>query len=266
MPFFLSFRRPSLLVCGASMDGTFLPEADWHDLLGEIYNHQVIPIVGPEMATVREPFTGISIPLYRALAPKLAAALGVPTNGAPATSLNRVACDYLLSGGARKAIYREVAELLERMEFTPPPALCELASITDFDIFISGTIDPLLAIALEGARSGFQRREHVRVYEARRAECGRSREADIGDVKWFEKGKWVLADNPWAGPPQPHHGHGHHHPAGPWDIEVLKKVAALLFPPPEASAARAAAPAALSAAQPRSGEPVPYANRLTRLQ
>ena len=102
------------------MDGTFLPEADWHYLLGEIHNHQVIPIVGPEMVTVREPSTGISIPLYRALAPKLAAALAVPTNGAPATSLNRVACDYLLSGGARKAIYGEVAELLERMELTPP--------------------------------------------------------------------------------------------------------------------------------------------------
>ena len=169
------------------MDGTFLPEADFHDLLGEIHNHQVIPIVGPEMVTVREPFTGISIPLYRALAPKLAA-LGVPTNGAPATSLNRVACDYLLSGGARKAIYREVAELLERMEFTPP--CCTLRAGVDyrFRYLHLGHIDPLLAIALEGARSGFQRREHVRVYEARRAECGRSREADIGDVKWFEKG------------------------------------------------------------------------------
>ena len=150
------------------MDGKFLPEADWRDLLREIHNHQVIPIVGPEMVTVREPSTGISIPLYRALAPKLAAALAVPTNGAPATSLNRVACDHLLSGGARKAIYGEVAELLDRMELTPPQALCELASITDFDLFISGTIDPLLAVALEGARPGFQRREHVRAYDYKR--------------------------------------------------------------------------------------------------
>ena len=92
----------------------------------------------------------------------------MPTNGAPATSLNRVACDHLLSGGARKAIYREVAELLDRMELTPPQALCELASITDFDLFISGTIDPLLAVALEGARPGFQRREHVRAYDYKR--------------------------------------------------------------------------------------------------
>ena len=151
------------------MDGKFLPEADWRDLLREIHNHQVIPIVGPEMVTVPEPSTGISIPLYRALAPKLAAALAVPSNGAPATSLNQVACDHLLSGGARKAIYGEVAELLDRMELTPPQALCELASITDFDLFISGTIDPLLAVALEGARSGFQHREHVRAYDYKRS-------------------------------------------------------------------------------------------------
>ncbi len=83
-----------MLVCWAGMDGTFLPETDWHDLLREIHNHQVIPIVRPEMVTVREPSTGIGIPLYRALAPKLAAALGVPTNGSPAISLNRVACDH----------------------------------------------------------------------------------------------------------------------------------------------------------------------------
>jgi hypothetical protein len=150
------------------MDDTFLPEAEWRDLLREIHNHQVIPIVGPAMVTVRELSTGISVPLYGALAPRLAAALRVSTNGAAAASLNRVACDYLLSGGARKAIYREVAELLDKMDLTPSRALCELASITDLDLFISGTIDPLLAIALERARPGFQRREHVRAYDYKR--------------------------------------------------------------------------------------------------
>jgi hypothetical protein len=33
------------------MDGTFLSEAHWPDLLREIHNHQLIPIVGPEMVT-----------------------------------------------------------------------------------------------------------------------------------------------------------------------------------------------------------------------
>jgi hypothetical protein len=152
-------------------DDTFLSEADWRNLLREIHDRQVIPIVGPELITVPDATTGAQVSLYRSLAPRLAKALGLATNGSPPAWLNRVACDYLLAGGARKAIYREVSELLDDLVRTvpePPAALCDLASITDFDLFLTGAIDPLLALALEKVRPGFDRRDHVRAYDYKR--------------------------------------------------------------------------------------------------
>jgi hypothetical protein len=73
----------------------------------------------------------------------------LPVKDAPPVSLNQVACEYLLSGGSSKSIYIEMSELLEKLAASSPPALCELASITDFDLYICGTIDSLLAAALE---------------------------------------------------------------------------------------------------------------------
>jgi hypothetical protein len=86
-----------------------------------------------------------------------------------ADSVNRVACQYLLEGGKRKKIYLEVSELLSRLEvegYPPAPALCDLASITGFDLFIAGTIDHFLAAALERSRPGFlpQNPSHVIAY------------------------------------------------------------------------------------------------------
>jgi TIR domain len=152
-------------------DDAFLSEADWRNLLREIHDRQVIPIVGPELITVPDAATGAPVSLYRSLAPRLAKALGLEISGTPPGWLNRVACDYLLAGGARKAIYREVSELLDDLVRTvpePPAALCDLASITDFDLFLTGAIDPLLALALEKVRPGFDRRDHVRAYDYKR--------------------------------------------------------------------------------------------------
>lgn len=149
----------------------FLSEADWRNLLREIHDRQVIPIVGPELITVPDAATGTPISLYRSFAPRLAQALDLSTNGTPSAWLNRVACDYLLAGGARSAIYREVAELLDDLVRTgpePPAALCDLASITDFDLFLTGAIDPLLGLALEKARPGFDSRRHVLAYDYKR--------------------------------------------------------------------------------------------------
>ena len=152
-----------------STNDFFLPEADWHDLLREIHNRQVIPIIGPELVTVPDPNDGSrQLPLYRVLALQLAGRLRLPVQDAPSTSLNRVACEYLLSGGSRKSIYIEMSELLEKIEAAPPPALCDLASITDFDLYVCGTIDSLLATALEKSRPGFRHQDHVLSYDFKR--------------------------------------------------------------------------------------------------
>lgn len=50
------------------------------------------PIVGPELNAFPEAATGAPVSLHRSLAPRLAKALGLATNGTPPSGLNRVAC------------------------------------------------------------------------------------------------------------------------------------------------------------------------------
>jgi hypothetical protein len=52
-------------------------ERDWEDLLDDVADHSIIPIVGSELLTVE--FEGGTFPLYRVLAEKLAQRLRLPT-------------------------------------------------------------------------------------------------------------------------------------------------------------------------------------------
>jgi hypothetical protein len=61
----------------------------------------------------------------------------------------------LRSGAARKNIYDEIRELLDQRDDEPPSTLLDLASITDFNLFISSSFDPLLVKAIKKARPGF---------------------------------------------------------------------------------------------------------------
>jgi hypothetical protein len=158
---------PSSCVCANDL---FLPETDWLFLLQEIHNRQVIPIVGPELVTIPNPETNSELSLYQVLAPRLASALDLPVSNAGRNPLNQVACDYLLSGKPRKPIYVAICDLLDKLDKSnpaPSAALCALASITDFDLYIASTIDPLLVKALERCRPGFQRGRQVITYDSK---------------------------------------------------------------------------------------------------
>jgi hypothetical protein len=147
----------------------FLTDNEWGDLLRDIHNRQVIPIVGPELVTVPNAASGQPETLQESLAPGFAGALGVALpSGNSHGALNAIASAYLLGGGMPKRIYTEVATLLDRLAFPPPCVLLDLAGITDFDLFIAGTIDSLLALALEQKRPGFRRADHVRAYDYKR--------------------------------------------------------------------------------------------------
>ena len=130
-----------------------LSEKDWRSLLREINRGQVIPVVGPGLVTV-DMDDGTSIPLHRYLAPKLADALGLESpdrfNG-----YNDVAREFLLNGGDRRELYTELRLILDDLDVAPSAALCQLASITDFNLFFAGTPDPLLAQAVARSRPGF---------------------------------------------------------------------------------------------------------------
>ncbi|MET0281689.1 MAG: toll/interleukin-1 receptor domain-containing protein [Steroidobacteraceae bacterium] len=140
------------LLAAASLD-----EDAWDDLLSFIEERRVIPIIGPELLMV-ETDTGPRL-LYDWLAEKLAKRLNVDTRELPQPyTLNDVVCWFLAARGRREEAYVRLRSILKDANFAPPAALRRLASIPEFDLFVSTTFDPLLEMAVnlerfEGASS-----------------------------------------------------------------------------------------------------------------
>ena len=133
--------------------GGTLDEDAWDDLLSFIEERRVIPIVGPELlmvATDDRPRL-----LYDWIAERLAAKLNVDTRRLPQPyTLNDVVCWFLADRGRREEAYVRLRAVLKDANFDPPAALRQLAAITDFDLFVSTTFDPLLETALNVERFG----------------------------------------------------------------------------------------------------------------
>src|SRR3977135_462426 len=115
----------------------------WEDLLNYIEERRVIPIIGPELLKV-ETESGPRL-LYDWLAEKPAGKLNVDVTKLPQPyTLNDVVCWFLSSRGRREETYTRLRSILREANFVPPHALRRLAQITDFDLFVSTTFDPLL--------------------------------------------------------------------------------------------------------------------------
>ena len=144
-----------------------LDDDAWGDLLDFIEDRQVIPIVGPELLKV-ETETGPRL-LYDWLAEKLAVKLGVDTAQLPTPcTLNDVVCWFLSARGRREEAYTRLRGVLRDATFAPPRALIQLAQITDFDLFVSTTFDPLLEQALNAERFGGEQGTEVLAYAPNR--------------------------------------------------------------------------------------------------
>jgi len=134
--------------------GPAMPSFDddaWDDLLNYIEERRVIPIVGPELLRV-ETDAGPRL-LYDWLAEKLAARLGVDVRTLPQPcTLNDVVCWFLAARGRREEAYTRLRTILRETQFAVPPALGQLAQITDFDLFVTTTFDPLLEQAINAER------------------------------------------------------------------------------------------------------------------
>jgi hypothetical protein len=130
-----------------------LDEDAWDDLINFIEERRVIPIVGPELLRVQT--ESGTRPLYDWMAEKLASKLGVDTSRLPESyNLNDVVCWFLSTHGRREDTYTRMRSILREATFAPPPALRQLAQITDFDVFVTTTFDPLLEQALNAERFG----------------------------------------------------------------------------------------------------------------
>ena len=124
-----------------------LDDDAWDDLLSFIEERRVIPIVGPELllvATDRGPRL-----LLDWVAEKLAGRLNVNIAELPQPyTLNDVVCWFLSARGRREEAYVRMRSIIKEAHFEPPAALRRLAAITDFDLFVSTTFDPLLENAI----------------------------------------------------------------------------------------------------------------------
>jgi hypothetical protein len=142
-------------------------EDAWDDLLNYIEERRVIPIVGPDLLRV-DTDQGPRL-LYEWLAEKLAARLSVDPTGLPQPlTLNDVVCSYLGQRGRREEAYTRLRSIMREVQIAPPLALRQLAQITDFDLFVTTTFDPLLEQAVNLERFGGQPHAEVIAYAPNR--------------------------------------------------------------------------------------------------
>ncbi len=128
-----------------------LSEGFWDDLLDYVEDRTVVPVVGPELVTVRE--GDREVRLYRWVAERLAADLELPAAELPADfGLNDVVSLHLRRRGEREELYPHIHRMLRRAALAPSAPLLALAGIPRFDLFVSLTFDSLLADALVSAR------------------------------------------------------------------------------------------------------------------
>ena len=120
----------------------------WEDLLSSIDERRVIPIVGPELLCWPDGST-----LDQVVARELALRLRLlPEALPPAPRLEDVVQAHVQRQGLREDLYPKIRAVLREVSLQPPPALQQLAAITDFDLFISLTYDDLLLRALDAVR------------------------------------------------------------------------------------------------------------------
>jgi len=127
-----------------------LREDFWDDLLDYIQDRKVIPVIGPELVTVRE--DDRDVPLHCWIAQRLAGDLRVPTAELPeGFDLNDVVSMHLRGKGDRIELYARINRILRNAALTPSKSLRTLTGIPGFDLYISLTFDSLLADAIRGA-------------------------------------------------------------------------------------------------------------------
>ena len=149
----LSVKSSTLNVERSSEAGAPFHDDVWEDLLNYIEEKRVIPIVGPELLKVQTE-AGPRL-LLEWLAEKLAARLNVdPAPLAKPLTLNDVVCSYLTNHGRREEAYTRLRTIMREAAFAPPLPLRQLAEITDFNLYVSMTFDPLLEQAVNAVRFG----------------------------------------------------------------------------------------------------------------
>lgn len=141
---------------GSTAEAELWNERDWDDLLDDIADCRVIPIIGSELSVIE--VDGESVPLYRLVAERLADRLHLPAHPLlQRRTLNSVVCDYLDADRSRNTadrVYSRLCEVFHSLALDPPPTLLKLAQITHFGLYVTTSPDSLLESAVNAARFG----------------------------------------------------------------------------------------------------------------
>lgn len=155
-----------------------LSHFDWDNLIANLHDRQVVPILGSELLYIEH--DGIHTTLEQHLARILVEKFRInPGCLPPEFTLNDVAWHYLLEiRGTRCNLYSSIRNLLRGQNFRPPPALRQLAEITDFSLYVTTTFDTLLEQALNEVRFHGQPGTRFHSYSLRNNKKADSNEPD----------------------------------------------------------------------------------------
>jgi hypothetical protein len=138
----------------SASDGHQWTERDWEDLLDDIGDRSIIPVIGSELLTIS--VEGRTFPLYRVIAERLAERLRLPARSlSKQRTLNSVVCDYVKDDRSRNVpnrVYPRFCEVLHELSAPPPETLRQLAEITQFSLFVTTTPDLLMETAINEVR------------------------------------------------------------------------------------------------------------------
>lgn len=141
----------------------------WEDLLANIEERRVIPIVGPGLLTFER--DGARVDFNRLVAEKLTEKLRIaPDRLPPGFGLNEVMCAHLAARGRREDVYPKIRAIVREMPLEPPEALRKLARIDAFDLFVSLSCDSLMVEAVNQERFGGQARTEHLAYSPTKAQ------------------------------------------------------------------------------------------------
>jgi hypothetical protein len=136
----------------------------WVDLLENIDNNRVIPVLGSEL--LRFPLDGKDVSFSELLAPRLGEMLkvGVSESDAGADPVNVLIGQHLARGGRPQEVNQAIRTVLNDTKLATPGPLLKLARIRQFKLFVTTTYDTFMEQAINEARFGGDRKAESLAY------------------------------------------------------------------------------------------------------